>query len=211
MGNIPVKYIGYGVIGVLAICFIIFIWSLILCILKVKNTKFEGKKNTVIISLGCIAVALASWVLNIGWLRFVMTLLFVPLTYCAIFFTVNTIAAKYSKCSAILKWCNLIYVATFILANLLYPDVSGTVNGVGETYFLFGLVRNPSYIIAIQNVADVILIIHAVLFVVQLVLVGMAKNTDDAPMAEEVTKTTIEEPEEKENQEDDETTEEVTE
>ena len=185
MSNIPVQYIGYGAAGAMAVCFIIFLWSLILCILKVKNTKFEGKKNVVLMSVGCIVVALASWVLNIGWLRFVMSLLFVPLTYCAIFFTVNVVAGKYSKCSAKLKWCNILYMVTFIVANVLYPDVSGTVEGVGDVYCLFGFIKNSQCITTLQSVANVVLVIHAVLFVVQLVLVGMAKNTADAVEAVE--------------------------
>ena len=185
MGNIPVKYLGYGVVGVMAVCFIIFLWSLILCILKVKNTKFEGKKNVVLVSLGCIVVALVSWALNFGWLRFIMTLLAVPLTYAAIFFTVNIIAGKYFKSSPILKWCNILYVITFIAANVLYPDVAGTVKGVGDTYFLFGLVKNSPSMETVQQIANILIVVHAVLFVVQLVLIGMAKNTDEVPAVEE--------------------------
>ena len=185
MSNIPVQYIGYGAAGAMAVCFIIFLWSLILCILKVKNTKFEGKKNVVLMSVGCIVVALASWALNFGWLRFVMTFLFVPLTYGAIFFTVNIIAGKCFKSSPMLKWCNILYVITFIGANVLYPDVAGTVKGVGDTYFLFGLVKNSPSMETVQQIANILIVVHAVLFVVQLVLIGMAKNTDEVPAVEE--------------------------
>ncbi len=185
MGNIPVQYIGYGAAGAMAVCFIIFIWSFILCILKAKKTEFEGKKNTVIVSLGCIVVALASWGFNLGWLRFVMTLLSVPFIYCSIFFIVNIVAGKYKGNCAILKWCNILYCATFVVANVLYPDVAGTVSGVGDTYFLFGLVKNHPCIPTVQTVAEVVLVIHALLFVAQLVLVGMAKNTDEVPAVEE--------------------------
>ena len=185
MGNIPVKYLGYGAAGVMAVCFIIFLWSLILCILKVKNTKFEGKKNVVLVSLGCIVVALVSWALNFGWLRFIMTLLSVPLIYAAIFFTVNIIVGKYFKSSPILKWCNILYVLTFIAANVLYPDVAGSVKGVGDTYFLFGLVKNSPSMETVQQIANILIVVHAVLFVVQLVLIGMAKNTDEVPAVEE--------------------------
>ena len=173
------------VIGILAVCFIIFIWSLILCILKVKNTKFEGKKNVVIVSVASIVVFAASWIMNMGWMRFIMTLLSVPLIYAAIFFTVNIVAGKYFKSSPILKWCNILYVLTFIAANVLYPDVAGTVKGVGDTYFLFGYIRNSQSFETVQQLANILIVVHAVLFVVQLVFIGMAKNTDDVSVTEE--------------------------
>ena len=66
MGNIPVKYLVYGAVAAFAVCFIIFIWSLLLCIFKTKSLKFDGKKDAVIVSVCCVVVALASWVLNIG-------------------------------------------------------------------------------------------------------------------------------------------------
>ena len=196
MGNIPVQYIGYGAAGAMAVCFIIFIWSFVLCILKAKKTEFEGKKNTVIVSLGCIVVALASWGFNLGWLRFVMTLLSVPFIYCSIFFIVNIVAGKNKKDCAILKWCNILYCATFVVANVLYPDVAGTVSGVGDTYFLFGLVKNHPCIPTVQTVAEVVLVIHALLFVAQLVLVGMTKNTETSADVKDEVKETAEDTEE---------------
>lgn len=199
MGNIPVKYLVYGAVAAFAVCFIMFIWSLLLCIFKTKSLKFDGKKNAVIVSICCVVVALASWVLNIGWLRFVLSIMLVPLIYGAMFLTTNVFAAKYSKKSTLLKWCNLLYMATYILANVLYPDVSGTVEGVGDVYFLFGLVKNTSYTITIQNVAGVIVILHGLLFIVQLVLICMSKNTDEDVVVK------------KEVQQDTETTEDVTE
>ena len=158
-----------------------------------KKVEFEGKKNTVIVSLGCIVVALASWGFNLGWLRFVMTLLSVPFIYCSIFFIVNIVAGKYKKDCAILKWCNILYVLTFIAANVLYPDVAGTVKGVGDTYFLFGYIRNLESLETVQKYANILIVVHAMLFVVQLVLIGMAKNTDDSETVEEnITETVAE-------------------
>ncbi|MBR5517475.1 MAG: hypothetical protein IKV86_00435 [Clostridia bacterium] len=185
MGNIPIGLLGNAAKGVAVFCFVIFIWSLILCILKIKNTKFEGKKNVVIVSVASIVVFAASWIMNMGWMRFIMTLLSVPLIYAAIFFTINIVAGKYFKSSPILKWCNVLYVLTFIAANVLYPDVAGTVKGVGDTYFLFGYIRNLESLETVQQIANILIVVHAVLFVVQLVLIGMAKNTDEVPAVEE--------------------------
>ena len=74
---------------------------------------------------------------------------------------------------------------TFIAANVLYPDVAGTVKGVGDTYFLFGYIRNLESLETVQQIANILIVVHAVLFVVQLVLIGMAKNTDEVPAVEE--------------------------
>ncbi len=182
MGNIPIKLAGYLGIGIFAFCCIIFLWSFILCILKIKNTKLQNKKKTILTSLCCVFVAAASWVLNIGWLRFAMTLLLVPLIHAALFVTVNVVAAKYAEKSFKLKIANLLFIVTYLLAYVLYPDVAN--NDVH--YFFFGLVNNPAVVGAVQKIADVILILHMILFVVQFVLIGMAKCPDAEETDEEI-------------------------
>ncbi len=184
MGNIPIKLVGYLGIGIFAICLIIFLWSLILCILKVKNTKLQNKKSTVLISVCCIFVAAASWILNIGWLRFIMTLFLVPFIHAAVFFTVNVVASYYSENSPKLKITNLLFCITYIMAYVLYPDIGD----FGPGYFFFGLFNNREVVSVVQKIADATVILHIILFVVQLVFIAMAKN----PTVEAVEETTEE-------------------
>lgn len=172
MGNIPVKLIGYAAIGIFALCCIIFLWSLVLCILKIKNTKCQDKKAVIIMSLCSVGIVAASWLLNIGWLRFIMTLFLVPFIHAAVFFTVNIVAAHFWENSFKLKVCNLLFVATYVLTYVLYPD-SGNADSV---YFFFGLVHNPVAVSVVQKIANCMMMLHLVLFVVQLVFVATAKK-----------------------------------
>ena len=185
MGNIPVKLAGYLGIGIFAFCCIIFLWSIILCVLKIKNTRLENKKATLLISLCCVLVAAVSWVLNIGWLRFAMTLLLVPFIHAALFVTVNVVAANYGEVSPKLKIANILFIVTYLVAYILYPDVA---NSEGVYYFFFGIIKNPAANTFVQKIADCAVILHVVLFVVQLVFVGLAKSTDEAAAEEAVEK-----------------------
>ena len=197
MSNIPIKFAECLGIGIFVLCFIIFLWNFILCILKIRNTKLQNKKKTVLTSLCCIFIAAASWVLNIGWLRFAMTLLLVPFIHAALFVTVNIVVSKYAENSPKLKITNLFFVITYLLAYVLYPDIAN--NDV--YYFFFGLVKNPAVVGVVQKIAGVILILHVILFVVQFVLIGMAK----CPVAEETDEEIAEESEEVEETSDAET------
>ena len=89
-----------------------------------------------LLSITLILIMLASWILNMGWLRFALTFFLVPLMLPILFIIGNNIACKYFSTSKWIKIVTLISLITFLPPHLLVADGGD----IGELYLFFGLV-----------------------------------------------------------------------
>lgn len=129
-----------------------------------KNNSFNFKK-TIICTFGSIIIAAASWIFNVGWFRFFMTILLVPIIHGIAFFLANMFFAKYTDRSLKMLRMNLLFIITYLIAYLFMPDGGD----IGEMYFFFGLIHNDMLSKIAFLISSSAAIGHIVLFVMQIV------------------------------------------
>ncbi len=112
----------------------IFIASIVSLIKNGNKAKFIY----VIISILCVLIVAVSWIFNMGWLRFFLTFLTIPVTHAMIFMIANNFAASYVNKSVRLKIYVILSYVTYVLGYVLFPDFAD----YGPTYVFFGLIRN---------------------------------------------------------------------
>lgn len=91
-----------------------------------------------LISILCVMTAIASWVLNPGWLRVVMTIFTIPVIHAIAFMIINSIAASYVDKSVKLKRYIILSYITYLLGYILLPDGGD----IGPMYVFFGIIHN---------------------------------------------------------------------
>ncbi len=166
-----VPYFIKGMLGLLIVVFLI-VFGIVKGIKVLKKNKFYGKKRNILMSLLYIAIVLASWFLNMGWLRFFMTILFIPFIHAAVFFMTNFFVDKYSDQSTKIKKLNLFFVITYLIAYLSMPD-GGDVGGM---YFFFGLIHSDTLSGLANFISSIAVIGHIVLFIMQIVEIKKIKK-----------------------------------
>ncbi len=102
-----------------------------------KSADYSKLKMLCFTTLGIVTVSF-SWLLNFGWVRFILTMLMVPFSHATVVVVMNMWVFEYLEKSKILKNCNLIFNITYLLCYLLLPD-SGE---FGLKYVFFRLIDN---------------------------------------------------------------------
>ncbi len=108
--------------------------------------KEHSKMVTVLGIIGVAIIGLLGWVLNMGFNRFVFTILGIPFFMLLAIVIIDLIAAKYYKRSRLLMAGNIFFNLSYICTHVLLPD--GMMNppvdeGTGSgSYMLFGLIHN---------------------------------------------------------------------
>ena len=70
------------------------VFGIIKSIQFLRKNSFYGKTKMAILSIILILIVAVSWVINMGWFRFVMTILFVPFMHSIAFFFNELIFGK---------------------------------------------------------------------------------------------------------------------
>lgn len=174
-------YIGNASLWLLRLLAVIglIVFGMIKCIQILKKDYFNGKKKYVIISIVSLVIGGLSWIFNMGWFRFFMTLLLVPVIHSVIFFYMNLSAAKYFDQSQKMKRLNLFFIVTFLISHILTPDFP--IGNDGGMFSLFGLINNAMF----NGLAIVISVTaflgHIVMLVMQIAEINkMKKNGHNA-------------------------------
>ena len=68
----------YLLIGVIIIAVLVIVCGTIIAIIKACKKGEHNKRKDILLTLLCIAIAAASWIFNMGWIRFIMTFLLIP-------------------------------------------------------------------------------------------------------------------------------------
>lgn len=151
--------------------FIIFIGVVVGVTIRIilKSRQDSDKKRRIFISifmsLLSIFIAAISWLLNMGWVRMIMTLLLIPFIHALIFFFTNLFMTYYEDKNKSTKLLNLLFILTYLLLYIFLPDGADT----GEMYFFFGLIHSNSLSGIAQCVSRMAFLGHIVLFILQII------------------------------------------
>ncbi len=148
---------------------IIFIVRSIITAIKAKK---YNKLKFNILSVLCVIIAAASWLLNLGWMRFFLTLIAVPFIHAIVFFCVNNFAATYAEKSKKLKICTIISYITYLISYLLLPDGGDT----GGMYVFFGLINNETITNICFLVCSFAVQVHIIFVILQIAFANEAKK-----------------------------------
>jgi len=134
-------------------------------IISTKKDRNNSKLKYNLISILFVIIAIVSWVFNMGWLRFIMTFLAVPIIHTIAFIIINSFSLSYIDKSVKLKrYVNLSYI-TYLLGYLSLPDGGD----VGPMYVFFGLIHNDIVANISYIISSISFIGNIVLFILQIV------------------------------------------
>lgn len=143
------------------------------------NSVMKAKKNGEYIEVKMISLTIlfmvisgTSWILNMGWIRFIFTFLLVPFVHAIIFFMINLRTAKYITKSRKLKLLSIIFCATYLLSYILLPD-GGDVGGL---YVFYGLIHSNLIAYICECICAFAIITHIVVFVLQIIEMSKIKR-----------------------------------
>ncbi len=137
------------------------------------------KRKTTLVTILCIVAAAISWVLNMGWGRFFLTLLLFPIFHAVVFLLVNlfSMRAQGSKRSRLYF---VLLCVTYLLFYFLLPDGSDDISG----YVFFGLIVNDTVSSICYVLSTLSGIAHVVLLILQLVEIVRAKKPESTSVPE---------------------------
>lgn len=111
-----------------------------------------------------------------GWYRVIMTLALLPFIHAIVFLVTNWFAAAYKAKSRTLQWLNLFFCISYLAIYLFLPDFGD----IGEAYFFFGLIQSNHITSIAGNIAIYALIVHILLFILQIIQIFQIKKQDTA-------------------------------
>ena len=145
-------------------------------IVKSYKAKNYTKMKCMILTLLCMTIAAGSWLLNMGWLRFVMTYALVPFVHAIIFFLANLFSAKYMQKSKKLKAIFIMFCITYLLSYLLLADGGD----IGEMYVFFGLIHNNEISHICDYLSEIAVFVHIALLILQITEIAKIKKCEQA-------------------------------
>ena len=153
-----------GIVQFVAIIGLI-IWGIAKIIKLLKKNRLIKNKKPLVLSIICIVIATASLVLNIGWIRFCMIIMLIPIIQPILFLMTNLYASQLFVDSPRLRITNYLFIATYLIFWVLLPDGGD----IGPSYCLFNLVRNDAFTNVAWAVSGIVGIAHIVFFVLQII------------------------------------------
>lgn len=131
----------------------------------------KGKIIAILVSTAILILSVASFILNLGWIRIMMiwaAMSIVPVIILIILvyqlFKINIEAQKYFRYSGTLLKCNIVYNLSFASAWLLLPDFGD----YGGGYVFFGLIKGISPVFALLiGLCILCMFLHIIMLFVQ--------------------------------------------
>ena len=142
--------------------------------IKLGKINTSNKKKTILISIFSIILAAVSWITNMGWIRFIMTLMMIPFIHAIIFFITDLYIASYIDKYWNIKLLNLLFYITYLLLYIFLPDGGD----VGELYFFFGLIHSNVLSYIAQAISGIAFLVHIVLLILQIIQVAKIKKKE---------------------------------
>ena len=154
----------FGILQFVAIIGFI-IWGVVKLVKLIKKNNLVRNKKPLVISIICIIIATASLVLNIGWIRFGMIIMLIPIIQPILFLMTNLYASQFFVDSPRLRITNYLFIVTYLIFWILLPDGGD----IGPSYCLFNLVQNDAFTDVAWAISWIVGIAHIVLFVIQII------------------------------------------
>ena len=163
----------YSLIAIITIAVLVILGGTTMAIVKSHKQGNHSKRNAILASLLCIAIAGFSWILNMGWIRFIMTFMLIPFIHAIIFFLINLITAGYIHKSKKIRNINIFFCLTYLLFYILLPDGGDA----GEMYVFFGLIHSNLFSNICIKISGSALFGHIVLLILQIAEVITVKKS----------------------------------
>ncbi|MBE7038910.1 MAG: hypothetical protein E7404_08430 [Ruminococcaceae bacterium] len=172
LSNVPSSILLLLLILMPVIAVVVIVSGTIWGIYKARKNNSPNKKKIILLSILAILIAAVSWILNMGWIRFVMTFMLIPFIHAIIFFFTNLFMASYVDKTKNIKILNLLFIMTYLLLYIFLPDAAD----YGEMYFLFGLIHNDLLSNIAYAISSISFLGHIVLFVLQIIYAVKTKR-----------------------------------
>ena len=140
--------------------------------MKAAKNNEPDRKKAIIVSLFSVVIAALSFVMNMGWIRFIMIFLMIPFIHATIFFLTNLFISCYTERFAKIRLFNLLFCITYLAAYIFLPDGGD----YGELYFFFGLIHSDALSYIAEAVSGIAFLGHIVLFILQIIYVVKVKR-----------------------------------
>lgn len=170
--NLRIIWIVFALI--VASCIAVIAW------LFIRNVKKGNSKANIYnaITLICIPVVVASWLLNFGWYRVLLTIIPLPILHIVAFVVINFAVSHKILLSDKLRRYVICSYITFLLTYFALPDGGD----VGPAYVFFGLIRHDAVLtpgLWISLVCLAASVIFLVFEIVESILVGKREKNID--------------------------------
>ncbi len=164
------------ILSVGPLLFLLLAFAVIFIAFETAKNSSKAQKKSLLVSSACLLIVTASWAFNFGVIRF--TMLFVTLIITCVFVATNYIVAGCFEYSRRLKVLNVLFVLTYLFANLLYPDTD-----FANSYAFFGLINTIRYthlkneiITVLEKISEAMMLAHIGLFIWQIIEVCVMKS-----------------------------------
>lgn len=124
------------------------------------------------VCLLCVVIMVAAWITNLGWIRFIMTLMAIPFAHAIIFMIINFFAASQIERSARLKILTILSYITYVVAYVFLPDGGD----VGPMYVFFGLVHNHMAVYASEVISTLGFAGNIIVLIIQIIEIIILKR-----------------------------------
>ena len=172
LSNIPSEVHLGALIAALVLAALSVVFGVTWIAIRAKKSGARYLKRMLILLLSAVIIAAASWILNMGWYRFILTLLLVPFTHGIAFLFTNVLLVRHFDESRKLRILNLLFILSYVLVYVLSPDGGD----IGEMYFFFGLIESDFWSNVASYVAGAAFCTHILSFILQIVEVGRIKK-----------------------------------
>ena len=152
----------------ISILFIGLITGMVILIQSIISSRRNGnsiKRKYTLIAILCVIIAIVSWILNMGWVRLILTFLAVPIIHTVAFMIINNFSLSYIDKSIKLKRYVVFTYITYLAGYLLLPDGGD----VGPMYVLFGLIHNDVVASIAYTISSIAFIGNIVLLILQII------------------------------------------
>lgn len=140
-----------------------------------KKLEFKSAKVAVL-SLACFAVSVASIILNMGWMRFIMIFSLIPIVYPIAFWYCNMLAAKHKSDIPKVAVTNVLFIITYLIFWVFLPDGGD----YGPQYFMFGKIADDNLSLIAWMISAIAGATHIALFFIQNTLIRTANRKDNS-------------------------------
>lgn len=128
------------------------------------------KIKMVLLSLLSIFIVGISWLMNFGFIRFL--LMFLPVPHAMLVFAIGIMATVYSSYKKI-RLYNILFCLTYILCNVSFPD-----SGASSNFVFFGLFENDLILKLGGAISVIALVAHIVFLILQIVEIIRANRKE---------------------------------
>ncbi len=141
------------------------------------------KNNKLITRLGILCIAILgalSWILNMGFNRFVFTIFGIPFIMLAALIAIDLNAEKYYASSKLLIAANIVFNLSYICANVFLPDgmldSPKSEGNASESYMLFKLIHNSDLYDAFMATALFFFACFVITMIFQIIWMNILKR-----------------------------------